>query len=144
MGKSAKTRILIHEWHEFTRMENKIIYKDESYKIINACMEVHKELGPGFLESVYQEALGIEFDKQNIPFEKEKELIIKYKNVILNKKYFADFVCYDKIIIELKALGNLNNDHIAQVLNYLKATDFKLGILVNFGEPKLTYKRLVN
>ena len=125
-------------------MENKIIYKDESYKIINACMEVHKELGPGFLESVYQEALGIEFDKQNIPFEKEKELIIKYKNVILNKKYFADFVCYDKIIIELKALGNLNNDHIAQVLNYLKATDFKLGILVNFGEPKLTYKRLVN
>ena len=125
-------------------MENKIIYKDESYKIINACMEVHKELGPGFLESVYQEALGIEFDKQNIPFDKEKELNIKYKNVILNKKYYADFVCYDKIIIELKALGNLNNDHIAQVLNYLKATDFKLGILVNFGEPKLTYKRLVN
>lgn len=124
-------------------MESKIIYKDESYKIINACMEVHKELGPGFLEPVYQEALGLEFDKQNIPFDKEKELTIKYKNVILSKKYYADFVCFNKIIIELKALSALTNDHKAQILNYLKATGLNLGILVNFGETSLKYKRLV-
>ena len=106
-------------------------------------MEVHKELGPGFLEPVYQEALEIEFNKQNIPYQKEKELSIKYKNVILNKKYYADFVCFNKIIIELKALSGLTNDHKAQILNYLKATGFKLGILVNFGETSLKYKRLV-
>lgn len=124
-------------------MENKIIYKDESYKIINACIEVHKELGPGFLEQVYQEALEIEFNKQNIPYQKEKELTIKYKNVLLNKKYYADFVCFYKIIIELKALSGLTNDHMAQILNYLKATGFKLGIIINFGEMSLKYKRLV-
>jgi len=120
-----------------------LIYKEESYKIIGACMEVHKVLGPGFLEAVYQEALAIEFRRQGIPFEQEKVLSIVYKDVELAKKYVADFVCYEKIIEETKALSALNTDHEAQLLNYLKATSFRLGILVNFGEQKLNYKRMV-
>ena len=120
-----------------------LIYKEESYQIIGACIEVHKTLGCGFLEPVYQEALSIEFNKQSIPCEKEKFLSIVYKDVELEKKYIADFVCFDKIIVELKALSSLNSDHESQVLNYLKATGYKLGILVNFGEKSLTYKRMV-
>jgi len=121
-----------------------LIYKQESYKIIGACLEVHKELGYGFLEPVYQEALSIEFQKQNIPFEKEKILSIIYKDIELEKKYIADFVCFSKIIVELKALSALTSEHESQVLNYLKATGFKLSILVNFGEESLKYKRIVH
>ena len=91
-------------------------------------------MGPGFLEPVYQESLTIEFLKQRIPSVREKELKIYYKNIELNKKYIADFVCYDKIIVELKALNQLTTEHEAQVLNYLKATGYKLGLLINFGE----------
>jgi len=120
-----------------------LIYKDESYKIIGACMEVHRELGPGFLEAVYQEALELEFQKQNIPYEREKLLNIFYKGVKLTKYYSADFVCYDKIILETKAINELTGGHESQVLNYLKATDYKLGILVNFGAESLEYKRLI-
>jgi len=120
-----------------------LIYKEECYKIVGACMEVHKTLGAGFLEPVYQEALAIEFKKQRIPFEQEKELKIPYKDVVLKKRYIADFVCYNKIIVETKALNGLISDHIAQTLNYLKATNFKLGILVNFGERSLKYERIV-
>lgn len=120
-----------------------LIYKDECFKIIGACLEVHNTLGCGFLEPVYQEALSIEFQKQNIPFEKEKVLSIVYKDIELEKKYIADFVCYDKIIIELKALSSLTSEHEAQILNYLKATGFKLGLLINFGEKSLKYKRMV-
>jgi len=123
---------------------NNLIYKEESYQIIGACMEVHKTLGCGFLEPVYQEALSIEFQKQNIPFEKEKILSIIYKDIELEKKYIADFVCFSKIIIELKALSALTSEHESQVLNYLKATGFKLSILVNFGEESLKYKRIVH
>ncbi len=124
-------------------MNENIIYKEESYAIIGACMEVHKELGAGFLEAVYHESLMIEFNKRNIPYEHEKELSIIYKDQVLEKKYYADFVCYGKIIIEVKALNELSTEHQAQVLNYLKATNFKLGILVNFGQQKLQYIRLV-
>ena len=120
-----------------------IIYKNESYKIIGACMEVHKILGNGFLEAVYQEALAIEFSQMNIPFEQEKRLQITYKNRLLKKDYIADFVCYDKIIVELKALSQIQNEHIAQTLNYLKITDFRLGLLINFGTTSLQYKRIV-
>ena len=120
-----------------------LLYKEESYKIIGACMEVHKTLGSGFLEAVYQEALAIEFSKQGIPFNKEEKLNIHYKGVTLNKEYIADFICYNSIIIELKALSKLNGDHTAQVLNYLKATGFQLGLLINFGSSSLQYKRLV-
>jgi GxxExxY protein len=124
-------------------LENGIIFKDESYQIIGACMEVHKELGCGFLEAVYQEALSIEFSKRNIPFEQEKYLTINYKGELLQKKYKADFICYDKIIIELKALSKFAPENMAQTLNYLKITDFQLGLLVNFGTTSLQYKRVV-
>ena len=95
------------------------------------------------LHGVNQETLSIEFQKQNIPFEKEKILSIIYKDIELEKKYVADFICFEKIIVEVKALSQLVSDHEAQLLNYLKATSFRLGILVNFGEQKLTYKRMV-
>lgn len=120
-----------------------LLYKDEAYQIIGACMEVHRELGCGFLEVVYQEALEIEFQARNIPYTREKILRIQYKDKILKKEYSADFICFDKIIVELKALSELNSEHESQVLNYLKATGFKLGILVNFGQKSLEYKRLI-
>jgi len=120
-----------------------MIYQDESYKIIGAAMKVHRELGCGFLEQVYQEALEIELKKQNIPSEREVPLTISYDGHILNKQYVADFKCYDKIILELKAVKELDNIHEAQVFNYLKATGYKLGLLINFGEVSLVYKRIV-
>lgn len=120
-----------------------LLYKEEAYQIIGACMEVHRELGCGFLEAVYQEALEIEFGKRNIPFEREVPLRIRYKEVVLKKEYIADFICYDNIIVELKALSELASVHESQVLNYLKATGLKLGILVNFGQESLEYKRLI-
>ena len=106
-------------------------------------MEVHKVLGNGFLEAVYQEALTIEFKRRKIPFEAEKTLQIMYKNHLLKKTYHADFVCYDKIIVEIKAINQLNSTNFSQTLNYLKATGFKLGILVNFGASRLEYRRIV-
>ncbi|MBU4446464.1 MAG: GxxExxY protein [Candidatus Marinimicrobia bacterium] len=121
-----------------------LIYKEECFKIIGACMEVHRELGPGFLEAVYQEALAIEFGKQHIPFEQEKVLSIVYKDIELEKKYVADFFCYGKIILETKAVKELCDNHRAQIINYLKATKFKLGLLVNFGETSLKYERFIN
>jgi len=120
-----------------------IVYKEESYSIIGACMEVHSELGCGFLESVYQEALEITFNEYRIPFIKEAEININFKNKVLDKKYYADFICYNKIILELKAVSALTEIHEAQVFNYLKATGYKLGILVNFAEKSLVYKRIV-
>ena len=124
-------------------MNNDILYKEECYKIIGACMNVHKELGPGFLEAVYQESLAFEFFEQGIPFEKEKDIRIFYKDKLLDKCYKADFLCFEKIIVELKALSELSNDHISQLLNYLKATKLRVGLLVNFGSPSLIYKRLI-
>ena len=121
-----------------------LIYKEESYRIIGACMKVHQELGYGFLEPVYQEGVAIQFQQEEIPYEREKELLIYFKGIELEKKYVADFIVFGKIILELKALSKLTTDHEAQVLNYLKATKFRLGLLVNFGQPKLVYKRLVN
>lgn len=122
---------------------SELIYKTESYEIIGAAMEVHRELGNGFLEAVYQEALSIEFLEKKIPFNKELPLTIKYKTNILEKLYVADFVVFDKIIVELKALSALDSIHESQVLNYLKATGYKLGLLINFGTNSLEYKRLV-
>ena len=120
-----------------------LLYENESYRIIGAAMEVHNELGPGFLEAVYQEALAIEFEKQQIPFIKEPKLVIIYKGQELNKYYEADFVCYDKIIVETKATKQLTGTDESQVINYLKATGFKLALLFNFGAESLEYKRLV-
>ena len=121
-----------------------LIYKDEAYKIIGAAMAVHRELGCGFLEAVYQEALEIEFKQQNIPYLREAPISIYYKGVELQKLYVADFICYNNIIVELKALDSIEGIHEAQVINYLKATGFKLGLLINFGECRLNYKRLIN
>lgn len=110
-----------------------IIYKEESYKIVGAAFKVYNGLGPGFLEAVYQEALEIEFQRQGIPYEREKDIKIFYDGIELKQSYRADFVCYDKIIVELKAVSSLDDAHHAQVYNYLHATGFKLGILLNFG-----------
>jgi len=121
-----------------------ILYKDESYKIIGSCMKVHAELGSGFLESVYQEALEKQFIKDGIPYIREKVLKINYDGVQLKKTFKADFVCYDKIIIELKAASFIHNDNLKQTTNYLNATKFQLGIIVNFGEKSLVYKRVIN
>ena len=121
-----------------------LLFKDEVFEIIGAAIEVHKELGNGFLEPVYQEALEIEFTLRKIPFEAQKRLQLFYKGVQLKKEYIPDFVCYDKIIVEIKALDRLSNIEIAQLINYLKATKLKLGILINFGsQGKLEWKRFV-
>ncbi len=118
-------------------------YKDECYRIIGCCMEVHNELGCGFLEPVYQEALSIIFEEKNIPYVREKVLEISFRGKTLQKKYVADFVCFDEVIVELKAMDALCPEHIAQVLNYLKATGKKLGLLINFGTQSLQYKRVI-
>ena len=120
-----------------------LLFKDECYNIVGACMEVHRTLGCGFLEPVYQEALSFEFQRQGIPYEREKEYEINYKGLVLSKTYKVDFLCYGNIIVELKALGQLSKEHIAQVLNYLKASHLKLGLLVNFGTTSLNYERIV-
>ena len=120
-----------------------LINENETYNIIGACFEVHKQLGNGFLEAVYQEALEIELRLRNIPFTREKQLKIKYKGKELKKYYTADFVCYDNIILELKALSELTNTNEAQVLNYLKTTNYKVGLLINFGTKSLQHKRLI-
>lgn len=121
-----------------------IVYKEESFKIVGACMEVHKKLGPGFLESVYSEALEIEFQNAGITYEKEKKLPVYYDDIPLNKYFRADYVCYDKIIVELKAINFTIEANKQQTLNNMKATNYKLGLLINFGTPSLTYKRIVN
>ena len=132
--------------HEFdltnVKSDVNIYRKEESFKILKACFEVNKELGNGFLEPVYQEALELEFKNQNIPYEREKFLPIVYKGQRLSKEYYADFVCYNDIVLELKAVSVVVKAHKAQVLNYLKAADKRLGYLVNFGNNSLTWERI--
>lgn len=121
-----------------------IIYKEESYKVVGAAFKVYNTLGHGFLEAVYQEALGIEFQRQGIPYEREKELKIQYDGVELKQTYKADFVCFGKIIVELKAVNALDDAHRSQVYNYLHATGYKLGLLLNFGSSdELEKERIV-
>ena len=120
------------------------IYKEESYAIHGALFAVHRELGVGFLERVYQDALEYEFRERGIPYEREKLIQVMYKGKPLGEHYRADFMCYDKIIVELKALSELDGAHRAQVINYLKATKMKLGLLVNFGETSAKVERLLN
>ena len=120
-----------------------LLYKEESYEIIGAAMEVHKQLGNGFLEAVYQEALAEELESRKIPFKKEFRLEVSYKGKMLSKYYIADFICYDNIIVEIKAVNELSGVDESQVINYLKAANMKLGILINFGSQGLEYKRLI-
>ena len=121
-----------------------VIYPNESYNIIGCMMKVHREMGCGFLEKVYQEALEREFIAEGIPFQREANLKIYYRGVPLQQEYIADFVCYDKIIVELKAISKLSDVDKAQVINYLKATGYELGILANFGETSLKTERFCN
>jgi GxxExxY protein len=120
-----------------------ILYKEESYRIVGICMDVHNQLGPGFLEIVYKDALEYEFRKSGIPFEREKEYLINYKGTILPHKFYADFVVYGNIILEVKAVSGIADEFIAQAINYLKVSQNRLALIVNFGELKLNYKRIV-
>ena len=124
---------------------NELVYREECYKIMGACFEVYKEQGCGFLEAVYQECLEIEFGMQGILFVPKKPLALNYKGRPLKQRYDPDFICMDKIILEIKAVSALADEHQAQVLNYLSATGYKLGLLVNFGHhPKVEWKRMAN
>ena len=122
---------------------HELILKEEVYKIVGAAMEVSNELGAGFLEAVYQEALGIELKSRALPFVAQPTITIAYKGRILTKEYVPDFVCYDQIIVEIKAIKELTTIEQAQLLNYLKATGKPVGLLLNFGAPKLEWKRMV-
>ena len=122
-----------------------IVYRDESYQIVGACFEVYNEMGCGFLEPVYQECLEVEFALQGLLFKPQAVLTLNYKGRPLTQKYVPDFILFDKIVLEVKAVKDFAAEHRAQVHNYLKATKFRLGILVNFGHyPKLEYERIVN
>jgi len=122
---------------------SQLIFKQESYQIIGKCFEVHNNLGPGFLEIVYKDALEYEFKSAEIPFSREKEYRVNYKGIILPHKFYADFVVFDKIILEVKAVSAIADEFIAQAINYLKVSCSKLALIVNFGELKLNSKRIV-
>lgn len=120
-----------------------IILKAESYRIIGICMEVHNNLGAGFLEIVYKDALELEFRRGNIPYEREKLYDVNYKGVILPHQFYADFVVFDSIILEVKGASCITDENIAQALNYLKVSRNRQALVVNFGVMKLNYKRIV-
>ena len=121
-----------------------LLYKDECYRIMGACFEVYKEKGSGFVEPVYQECLSIELEIQEIPFVEQTQLALSYKGRPLKQSFKPDFICFDKIIIEIKAVSKLTDEHRAQVHNYLKATGHRLGLLVNFGHyPQVEWERIV-
>ncbi|WP_051566915.1 GxxExxY protein [Herminiimonas sp. CN] len=132
----------VHEKHE--KMDGEIWYKEECYQIQGAVFDVYREMGCGFLEAVYQECLSKEFSKRGIPFASHQELRLFYKGEALRQTYIPDFICHESIIVELKALAVTTGEHKAQVLNYLKATGMRLGLLANFGcHPKATVERIV-
>ena len=131
----------IKDWK--TNNMTQLIYNKESYKIIGICMEVHNNLGPGFLEIVYKDALEYEFKLAGIPFSREQKYEVKYKDIILPHDFYADFVVFDKIILEVQGIKGIPEEYIARTINYLKVSGNKLGLLVNFGELKLEYKRLI-
>ncbi len=120
-----------------------LILKEKSYTIIGKCMEVHNNLGPGFLEIVYKDALEYEFRQSLIPYEREKKYEVNYKGTILPHFFYADFVIYDQIILEVKGMSGIATEFIAQSLNYLKVSGHPLALIVNFGELNLNYKRVV-
>ena len=119
------------------------LYEEDTYKIIGALIEVHKNLGKGFSEIVYKDAFEYELKKNEISFEIEKEYLVHYKDIILNHKFYADFVVLDKIILEIKSTDSLHEKHISQCLNYLHVSGHRLAILVNFNKTSLEYKRII-
>lgn len=122
---------------------NNLLYKEDTYKIIGICMEVHNQLGKGFNEVVYSDALEIEFIDNNIKYSKEQKFNITYKGNILPHKYRADFIINDRIVLEIKAIKCLTSSHVKQTLNYLAVSKLKIGLLINFGEDSLKYKRVI-
>lgn len=120
-----------------------LLYKEEVYSFIGCCFEVHKNLGKGFLEAVYKDALSIELTHNNIPFQKEKKFDVLYKNTVLPHYYFCDFIIHNKIIVEIKAQENIAENHYKQIINYLAISKMKLGLLINFGEDSLKFKRVI-
>ena len=124
---------------------NEFYYKkDENYTIVGLCMEVHRLLGCGLLEIVYKDALEIEFKNHNIPYQREKEFSIEYKGIILPHKFYADFIVYDDIILEIKSVKEISNDHLAQTINYMKLANTPVGIIANFQNKSLVHKLLIN
>ncbi len=122
---------------------NNVKYPKESYDIIGAAMKVHNTLGCGFTEKVYQDALAVEFSKSEIPFQREVELHAVYNGVTLSASFIPDFICYNKIIVELKAVRELDDIHRSQAYNYAKVANYELALLINFGESSLAFERLV-
>lgn len=122
-------------------MEN-FPFKVEIHKILGLCMEVHNNLGHGFLEIVYKDALEFEFKRNQIPYEREKEYPVNYKGILLPHRFFADFIVFEKIILEVKGVNGIHDEHVAQAINYLKVSKNEVALVVNFGEPKLTFKRI--
>ena len=120
-----------------------IIYKSESYKLMGIMFDIHSNLGKGFSEIVYKDAIEYELEKSLIFFEREKEYSVKYKDIFLKHKFYADFVLFDKIILEVKCCSFISDSHIAQTMNYLKVSNNKLAIIVNFNNDSLEYKRIV-
>lgn len=120
-----------------------LLYKDECFKLVGCCMEIHRELGKGHDEVIYKDAMVVELSRANIPFSREKKYEVKYKGVILPHFYYADFVVWDKILFEAKAVEKLTDAHLKQVLNYLAASKLRLGLLVNFGGDSLEWKRII-
>ena len=123
-------------------MDN-LLFREQTYDIIGACMEVHRILGKGHHEIIYKDAIEAEFKWRNIPFEREKGFKVHYKTIILKHSYFADFVVHGCILLEMKAIEQLTKSHIKQTLNYLAASKLRLGLLVNFGEDSLSFKRVI-
>ena len=123
---------------------SKLVLEEETYKVIGACIKVHKNLGNGFLEAVYHEAVAKELTRAKIPYERQKKLPIHYDGAELNYNFVADFVCFDKIVVEIKAIEFLNENIKHQTLNYLKSTNLEVGLLINFGETSLTWRRFIN
>ena len=122
----------------------KLLFEQETYKIIGAAMEVSHQLGGGFLEAVYQESLAEELFSRKIKFIREKKIPIYYKGKELKQHYKADFICYENIILEIKAVSRIQPEHQAQIINYLRALNLKLGLILNFGNNKLEYQRIIN
>jgi GxxExxY protein len=122
---------------------SEIIYKEESYDIIGKCMEVYNELGHGFSEIVYKDALQFEFKEDSTLYEREKEYLVYYKGNLLERRFYADFVVYNKIILEIKCVKALTDEHVSLCINYLKVSKNKLALLVNFGRGKLEYQRIL-
>lgn len=120
-----------------------IIYKEESYQIIGICMEIHNNLGHGFSEIVYKDALEFEFRKAGIFYEREKEYEVVYKGIVLPHKFYADFVVFEKIILEIKSKNQIAEADFAQAINYLKVSENRLALIVNFGETRLNHKRII-